>query len=85
MSQQLGFIFLVLFVVAAAASFYLSMTMSRRVQTAVNQWCNEERQALDTQLRDLANADARMQIERWKQQYEQEIRLDAVQRSSAPY
>ena len=83
MSQQLGFVFLVLFVVAAAACFYLSITMSRRVQTAVNQWCNEERQALDTQLRDLANADARMQIERWKQQYEQEIRLDAVQRSSA--
>ena len=62
---------------------YLSITMSRRVQTAVNQWCNEERQALETQLRDLANADARMQIERWKQQHEQEIRLDAVQRSSA--
>jgi predicted Holliday junction resolvase-like endonuclease len=79
MSQQLGFIFLVLFVVAAAACVYLSITMSRRVQTAVNQWCNEERQALDTQLRDLANADARVQIERWKQQREQEIRLDAVQ------
>jgi predicted Holliday junction resolvase-like endonuclease len=31
---------------------------------------------------ELANADARMQIERWKQQHEQEIRLDAVQRSS---
>ena len=83
MSQQLGFIFLVLFVVAAAASVYLSLTMSRRVQTAVNQWCNEERQALETQLRDLANADARMQIDRWKQQHEQEIRLDAIQRSSA--
>ena len=82
MSQQLGFIFLVLFVVAAAVCVYLSITMSRRVQTAVNEWCNEERQALDTQLRDLANADARMQIERWKQQHEQEIRLDAVQRSS---
>src|SRR4029077_3610032 len=83
MSQQLGFIFLVLFVVAAAASVYLSLTMSRRVQTAVNQWCNEERQALETQLRNLANADARMQIDRWKQQHEQEIRLDAIQRSSA--
>ena len=35
------------------------------------------------QLRQLANADARMQIERWKQQHEQEIRYDAVQRSSA--
>ena len=83
MSGQLGLIFLVLFVFAASACFYLSMTMSRRVQAAVNQWCNEERQALDTQLRHLANADARMQIERWKQQYEQEIRYDAVQRSSA--
>jgi len=83
MSEQLGFVFLVLFVVAAAACVYLSITMSRRVQTAVNQWCNKERQALETQLRELANVDARMQIERWKQQHEQEIRLDAVQRSSA--
>ena len=81
MSEQLGFVFLVLFVIAAAACVYLSITMSRRVQTAVNQWCNKERQALETQLRELANVDARMQIERWKQQHEQEIRLDAVQRS----
>ena len=34
-------------------------------------------------MRQLADADARVQIERWKQQHEQEIRLDAVQRSSA--
>jgi predicted Holliday junction resolvase-like endonuclease len=83
MSEQLGFIFLALFVVSAAACVYLSTTMSRRVHTAINQWCNKERQVLETQLRQLANADARMQIERWKQQHEQEIRLDAVQRSSA--
>jgi predicted Holliday junction resolvase-like endonuclease len=81
--KQLGFVFLVLFVVTPAACVYLSIAMSRRVQTAVNGWCNEERQALETQLRGSANADARMQIERWKQQHEQEIRLDAVQRSSA--
>jgi predicted Holliday junction resolvase-like endonuclease len=50
---------------------------------ALNRWRNEERQALETQLRQLANAVARMQIERWKQQHEQEIRYDAVQRSTA--
>ena len=83
MSEQLGFVFFALFVVSAAACVYMSITTSRRVQTAVNQWCNKERQALETQSRELANADARMQIERWKQQHEQEIRLDAVQRSSA--
>ena len=38
---------------------------------------------LEAQLRQLADADARMQIERWKQKHEQEIRYDAVQRSSA--
>jgi len=83
MSEQLGLLFLVLFVLAAAACVYLSFTLSRRVQAGINRWCNEERQALETQLKQLANADARVQIERWKQQHEQEIRLDAVQRSSA--
>jgi predicted Holliday junction resolvase-like endonuclease len=57
--------------------------MSRRVQAGINRWRNEERQALEIQLRQLADADARVQIERWKQQHEQEIRLDAIQRSSA--
>ena len=74
MSQQLGLFFLFLFVLAAAACFYLSVTLSRRVQTGINRWRNEERQALETQLSRLADADARMQIERWKQQHEQEIR-----------
>ena len=83
MSDQLGLVFLVLFVFAASACIYLSITMSRRVQAGINRWRNEERQALETQLRQLANADAHTQIERWKQQHEQEIRLDAVQRSSA--
>ena len=82
-SEQLGLLFLVLFVLAAVACVYLSVTLSRRVQMGINRWRNEERQALETQLRQLANADARIQIERWKQQHEQEIRLDAVQRSSA--
>jgi predicted Holliday junction resolvase-like endonuclease len=83
MSEQLGLLFLALFVLAAAASIFLSITMARRAQKGINRWCNEEMQSLETQLRDLANADARIQIERWKQQHEQEIRLDAIQRSSA--
>jgi predicted Holliday junction resolvase-like endonuclease len=83
MSEQLGLVFLTLFVLAAAACIFLSVTMARRVQMGINQWCYEERQALETQLRELAVADARVQIERWKQQYEQKIRLDAIQRSSA--
>ena len=83
MSEQLGILFLVLFVVAAAICIYLSITMSRRVQMGINRWRDEERQALEAQLKRLADADARMQIERWKQEHEQEIRLDAIQRSSA--
>ena len=83
MSEQLGLVFLVLFVFAAAACIYSNITMSRRVQAGINRWRNEERQALEIQLRQLADADARVQIERWKQQHEQEIRLDAVQCSSA--
>ena len=83
MSEQLGLVFLALFVLAAAACIFLSATIARRVQMGINQWCNEERQALETQLRELAVADARVQIERCKQQHEQKIRLDAIQRSSA--
>ena len=63
MSEQFGLVFLVLFVLAAAACIYLSITMSRRVQRGINRWRDEEMQSLETQLRDLANADARIQIE----------------------
>ena len=83
MSDQLGLLFLVLFVLAAAACIYLSTTMSRRVQMGIDRWRNTERQALETQLRQLADADARIRVEQWKKEHEQEIRLDAIQRSSA--
>jgi predicted Holliday junction resolvase-like endonuclease len=83
MSEQLGVLFLFLFILAASVCIYLSIMMSRRVQTGINRWRNEERQALETQLRQLVDTDARMQIERWKREHEQEIRLDAIQRSSA--
>lgn len=83
MSEQLGILFLVLFVVAISACVYLSITMSRRIQAGIDQWRNEEMKALETQLKQLADTDARMQIERWKQAHEREIRLDAIQRSSA--
>ncbi len=83
MSEQLGVLFLVLFILAASVCLYLSIAMSRRVQMGINRWRNEEKGALETQLKQLADAGARMQIERWKQEHEQEIRLDAVQRSSA--
>ena len=63
MSEQLGLVFLTLFVLAACGLYFLSVTMARRVQMGINQWCNEERQALETQLRELAVADARVQIE----------------------
>jgi predicted Holliday junction resolvase-like endonuclease len=83
MSEQLGILFLVLFVVAISACVYLSITMSRRIQAGIDRWRNEEMKALETQLKQLADTDARMQIERWKQAHEREIRLDAIQRSSA--
>jgi predicted Holliday junction resolvase-like endonuclease len=83
MSEQLGLLFLILFVLAASACVYLSITMSRRVQIGINRWRDGEKQALETQLKELADADARTQLARWKQEYEQKIRLDAVQRSVA--
>ena len=57
--------------------------MSRRVQVGIYRWRNEERQTLETELKQLADADARLQIERWKQEHEQQIRVDAIQRSLA--
>lgn len=83
MSDQLGMLFLVLFVVAAAGCIYLAITMSRRVQAGIDRWRGQERQALETELRSFADADARLRFEQWKQDHEQAIRLDAVQRSVA--
>ena len=83
MSEQLGVLFLVLFMVAVAACIYLSMTMSRRVQAGVTRWRNEEKQALETELKQLADTDTRLQFERWKQDHEQQIKVDAIQRSLA--
>jgi Tfp pilus assembly protein PilW len=80
MSEQLGILFLALFVAVGAVCIYLSMTMSRRVQAGITRWRNEEKQALETELRQLAGADARVQFERWKQEHEQQIRVDAIQR-----
>jgi hypothetical protein len=54
MSEQLGFLFLFLFVVVAAICIYLSITMSHRVQAGINRWRNEERQALEAELKQRA-------------------------------
>ena len=83
MSESLGFLFLVLFVIAAAACIYLSITMSRRVQTGIDRWCIEEKQTLEIELRSFADVEARLRFEQWKQDHEQAIRMDAVQRSVA--
>jgi predicted Holliday junction resolvase-like endonuclease len=83
MSESLGFLFLVLFVIAAAACIYLSFTMSRRVQTGIDRWRIEEKQTLEIELRGFADAEARLRFEQWKQEHEQAIRMDAVQRRVA--
>jgi predicted Holliday junction resolvase-like endonuclease len=76
-------LFLVLFVGAAGLCIYLSITMSRRVQAGINRWCENDRHVLETQLRQIAYGEARVELERWRQEQEQTIRLDAVQRSVA--
>jgi len=57
--------------------------MSRRVQAGITRWRNEEKRALESDLKRLADANASLQFERWKQEHEQQIRGDAVQRSLA--
>jgi predicted Holliday junction resolvase-like endonuclease len=83
MSEPLEVLFLVLFVGAAGFCIYLSITMSRRVQAGITRWREEEKQTLETQLRQIAYGEARVELERWRQEQEQAIRLDAVQRSVA--
>lgn len=83
MSEPLGMLFLVLFVVAAGVCFYLSITLSRRVHAGITRWREEEKQSLEAQLRQAAYSEARMELERWRREHEQAIRLDAIQRSAA--
>ena len=83
MSESLGFLFLVLFVIAAAACIYLASRYRGRVQAGIDRWRGQERQALETELRSFADAEARLRFEQWKQAHEQSIRFDAVQRSVA--
>lgn len=59
MSETLGMLFLVLFVVAAALCIYLSITMSHRVQAGIERWRSEEKQAVETELRNFAAAPRR--------------------------
>src|SRR3974377_1448003 len=83
MSEQLGLLLIALFVVSAVLCGYWSISMSRRVQAGINRWRDEEKQVLETQLRQIAYDEARVQLEQWKRRHEQQIRLDAVQRSAA--
>jgi hypothetical protein len=66
MSEPLEVLFLVLFVGAAGLCIYLSITMSRRVQAEITRWREEEKQTLETQLRQIAYGEARVELERWR-------------------
>jgi predicted Holliday junction resolvase-like endonuclease len=83
MSEQLGVLFLVLFVVAGGVCIYLSITMSHRVQAGINRWRNVEKQTLETELKQRAEETARLEFEQWEQAHEEQIRADAIQRSLA--
>ncbi len=90
MSEQLGFLFLILFVVAAGICIYLALSlasdrskMQSRIEAGINRYRDEDRQALETQMTELARRYAGIWFEQWKQEEEQKIRLDAVQRSQA--
>jgi hypothetical protein len=70
MSETLGMLFLVLFVAAAALCIYLSITMSHRVQAGIERWRGEEKRALEAELRNFAEVDARLRFEQWRQKHE---------------
>lgn len=83
MSEQLGYLFLILFLATATVCIYLAVTIPGRVQAGINRWRDQEKQALEAQLKQLADDNARIQFEQWIQDHEQAIRLDARQRSLA--
>lgn len=61
----------------------LQATVHERVRHEVAAWRDSELEALRRQLWRAAEAEARGALERWRAQAEQEIRADAVRRSSA--
>jgi predicted Holliday junction resolvase-like endonuclease len=90
MSEPLGILFLILFVIAAGICIYLSLSlaserskMQSRVQAGINRYINEDKERLVTESRQLTYDYASIWLEQWQQQREQEIRSDAVQRSQA--
>ena len=90
MSEQLGFVFLILFVVAAGICIYLALSlasdrskMQSRIQAGISRYVNDDRQGLIAESRQLAHQTASIWLEQWQQEREQQIRLDAVQRSQA--
>jgi predicted Holliday junction resolvase-like endonuclease len=90
MSEQLGFVFLILFVVAAGICIYLALSlasdrskMQSRIEAGISRYVNDDRQGLIAESRQLAHQTASIWLEQWQQEREQQIRLDAVQRSQA--
>ena len=83
MSEHLGVLFLILFLIAAMGCVYLVLKMQSSVQAGISRWRDEEKHALEVQMTELARRYAGVWFEQWKQQEEQKIRLDAVQRSQA--
>jgi predicted Holliday junction resolvase-like endonuclease len=88
MSEQLGFLFLILFVIAAGFCIYLALSLASdrsktqtRIQVGIDRYVNENEQRLATESRQLAQQWAGIWFEQWKREEEKEIRLDAVKRS----
>jgi predicted Holliday junction resolvase-like endonuclease len=88
MSEQLGILFLILFVIAAGFCIYLALSLASdrsktqsRIQAGIERYINENEQRLATESRQSAQQWAGIWFEQWKREEEKEIRSDAVKRS----
>jgi len=88
MSEQLGVLFLILFVIAAAFCIYLALSlasdrykMQNHIQAGIERYISENGQRLATESKQLAEHWAGIWFEQWKREEEKDIRSDAVKRS----
>ena len=77
------FIAIVAIIVLIVKYYRLQSQMNQLVQQQVDAWRSRELDAARSQLRQAAQAEAGVALERWRIEKEETIRVDAIRRSSA--
>ena len=81
--QFLLFVAVVAIIFLIGKYYRLQSQLNERVQQQVDAWRSRELDAARSQLRQAAQAEAGVALERWRIEKEETIRVDAIRRSSA--